>query len=399
MHTVIFEGRSCESSMAPSKFARVLEICSYPPPHAGWGVRVAFVRRHLEASGHHCQVLNTGKSRKRKASDCLDVQSGYDYLTKVIRHAKDGYLIHSHLNGDSLKGLLLVLIAELVGVLVGRRCVLTFHAGPEQRFFPVHRSRLLAPLYLLAFALPQTIICNSNLVKAAIQTYGIRAEKIVPIPAFSRQYLAFERVALKRNLEEFLSRHRPVVVAYIFLRPEFFVEPLIQSLTQAALELPDMGVVLIGADTQSDRATRMLEEAGLRDRAFQAGDLSHDECMTLMSRAHLFVRTPKKDGVSSSVLEALSLKIPVIASENGSRPAGVITFNAGDAADLAKKIRTVWKAYPRVRAELVAPTIRDTVQDEARLLIKLAIEPNGHKAPIEVTSLEDQRAINSIKDL
>ena len=149
--------------------AKILEITSYPPPHAGWGVRVAFVRRHLEASGHHCSVLNTGKSRKIRSKDYLDVQNGIDYLRKVICHARNGYLIHTHLNGDSIKGLVLTILAEIISVLIGRKCVLTFHAGPEQRFFPTKRSHVLAPLYALAFALPERVICNSHVVKRKIK--------------------------------------------------------------------------------------------------------------------------------------------------------------------------------------------------------------------------------------
>jgi glycosyltransferase involved in cell wall biosynthesis len=360
-------------SMAIDRRARILEICSYPPPHAGWGVRVAFVRRHLEESGHHCQVLNTGKSRKNKSLDYLDVQSAFDYLRKVIRHARQGYFIHTHLNGDSIKGLVLVLAAEAVSVLFGRSCALTFHAGPEQRFFPKRQNRLIAPLYSLAFALPKTIICNSDVVKQAIETYGVAGEKIVAIPAFSRQYLAFQRVALSAELEAFLSRHEPIIISYIFLRPEFFVESLVKSLAQVARKVPHLGVVLIGGETKSDTATRMLKTSGLDGVVFQAGDLSHDQCMTVISRAHIFVRTPKKDGVSSSVLEALSLGIPVIASDNGTRPPGVITFQAGDATDLAARIVDVWQRYHAVRSELVPPSIQDTVQSEATLLLDLAM--------------------------
>ena len=185
--------------------AKILEITSYPPPHAGWGVRVAFFRKYLEAKGHLCEVLNTGKSRKIKGRDYLDVQNGVDYLRKVIWHARRGYLIHTHLNGDSIKGLVLTLLAEIVSVLIGRKCILTFHAGPEQRFFPKHRSRVMAPLYTLAFALPERIICNSDVVKRNIETYRVAGDKIIPIPAFSRQYLEYSQSFCRKTFKNFLS--------------------------------------------------------------------------------------------------------------------------------------------------------------------------------------------------
>jgi glycosyltransferase involved in cell wall biosynthesis len=353
--------------------AKILEITSYPPPHAGWGVRVAFVRRYLESNGHQCSVLNTGKSRKIRSKDYLDVQNGIDYLRKVIWHARKGYLIHTHLNGDSIKGLILTLLAEILSVLIGRRCILTFHAGPEQRFFPKHRSRVMAPLYTLAFALPERIICNSDVVKRKIETYRVAGDKIVPIPAFSRQYLKYTPVSLPHELQEFLKRRNPIIVSYFFLRPEFFVESLVDSLRRVVLEVPNLGAVLIGADTRSEVVAEMVDKAGLKESVYHAGDLSHDQFMTLVSEAHLFIRTPQKDGVSSSVLEALSLKIPVIASENGTRPPGVVTFQAGDATDLACKVLDAWKRYHAVRSQTVPPPIQDTVEEEAALLLNFAL--------------------------
>jgi glycosyltransferase involved in cell wall biosynthesis len=334
---------------------------------------VAFVRKYLESNGHHCRVLNTGKSRRIRSKDYLDVQNGIDYLRKVIWHARNGYLIHTHLNGDSIKGLILTLSAEILSVLIGRRCILTFHAGPEQRFFPKHRSRVMAPLYALAFALPERIICNSDVVKRRIETYRVAGDKIVPIPAFSRQYLKYTPVPLPQELQEFLKRRNPIIVSYFFLRPEFFVESLVDALRRVALEVPNVGAVLIGADTRSEQVAEMVDKAGLKESVYHAGDLSHDQFMTLVAEAHLFIRTPQKDGVSSSVLEALSLKIPVIASENGTRPPGVVTFQAGDAADLACKVLDAWRRYHAVRSQTVPPPIQDTVEEEAALLLNFAL--------------------------
>jgi glycosyltransferase involved in cell wall biosynthesis len=231
----------------------------------------------------------------------------------------------------------------------------------------------MAPLYALAFALAERVICNSDVVKRKIETYRVAGDKIVPIPAFSRQYLAYTPVALPKELEDFLKHRNPIVVAYFFLRPEFFVDSLMESLRRVAVEQEAMGVVLIGGDTHSEALNAMIAREGLKEFVYRAGDLSHDQFMTVVSQAHFFVRTPQKDGVSSSVLEALSLKIPVIASENGTRPSGVITFQAGDAADLARKLLDAWKSYHAVRSQTVAPPIQDTVEDEAALLLNFAL--------------------------
>lgn len=356
----------------PAGRARILEITSYPPPRAGWGVRVSFLRRRLEAQGHACEVLNTGRSRRIRSPEYIDVQNGWDYLVKVVRWVRRCHVVHTHINGDGNKGWALALVAQLVARLWGRECVLTFHAGPRQRHFPREQSRLCVPFFRSVFGLARLIICNSAAVKECIQAYGVPSSKIHPIPAFSRQYLAYTPSGLRPELEAFVTGRAPVLAAYFFLRPEFFVESLLEAVGRLARRYRRLGVVMVGEDTRSPAFGVMLRKAGIAEHVYCAGDLNHDEFMTLLSRIHLYVRTPAKDGVCSSVLEALSLSIPVVASENGQRPAGVITFHPGSADSLADAIESTWERYAAVRASLVKPDVQDTLAVEADLLIALA---------------------------
>jgi hypothetical protein len=110
---------------------KILEISSYPPPRAGWGVRVEFLKKYLEAQGHECVVLNIGTNRMVPSDEYETVMGGLDYVRKVWRFARQGYVAHVHVNGASMKGFVLAIVAEIVSLLCGRRCFLTFHAGIE----------------------------------------------------------------------------------------------------------------------------------------------------------------------------------------------------------------------------------------------------------------------------
>jgi glycosyltransferase involved in cell wall biosynthesis len=313
-------------------------------------------------------VLNTGKSRKIRSDEYETVESGLDYVRKVTRFSRNRYTVHAHVNGDSPKGLVLTLLAELINLMCGRRCVLTFHAGPLQKYFPQERSRLLAPVFKLVFTIPRTIVCNSEAVKTRIISYGIDPEKIVPIPAFSRQYLQFERVRLSDRIENFISSHDPVLCSYAFFRPEFYLESLIDSMKLLVERFPRVGLIVMGSDAGSEMIAYRIRSLGLQDHVLLAGDLPHDEFLSLLTRTRMYIRTPSKDGVCSSVLEALALSVPVVASENGTRPAGVVTFTPNDAEDLAAKISDVLGTYDDVCRRIPTPEIRDTVLDEALLL-------------------------------
>ena len=144
---------------------------------------------------------------------------------------------------------------------------------------------------------------------------------------------------------------------YSFFRPEFYLESLIDSMKLLVQRFPRLGLIVMGSDAGSEEIAEQIRSLGLQDNVLLAGDLPHDEFLSLLTRTRMYIRTPSKDGVCSSVLEALSLSVPVVASENGSRPAGVVTFTPNDAEDLAAKVGDVLGAYDDVRRRIPRPEI------------------------------------------
>jgi glycosyltransferase involved in cell wall biosynthesis len=99
------------------------------------------------------------------------------------------------------------------------------------------------------------------------------------------------------------------------------------------------------------------------------GNLTHDGFLSLLSRCFVYLRTPACDGVAASVLESLALKIPVVASANGRRPTGVVTYNDTDAADMVEKLRFVREHYDKVRESLQSDAGDDNVGRMADWLV------------------------------
>jgi glycosyltransferase involved in cell wall biosynthesis len=352
---------------------RILQITSYPPPRAGWGVRVEFLKKRLEHEGHHCVVLNIGRSRTTPSGEYETVMGGVDYVRQVWRFSRQGYTVHAHVNGESPKGFVLTLLAELINLLHGRRCFLTFHAGAVQLYFPRAACPWLAPMYWVMFAIPRRIICNSEAVKARIREFGVPAARIDVIPAFTRQYLDYRPVRLRADIEAFYERCRAVALAYIRVRPGFYLDTLIEGFARCARTHPSAGLAICGVSGDVDpRLWREVQDGiarlGLGDRVCVIDDLGHDEFRVALTRSALYLRTPTTDGVASSVLEALALGVPVVASENGARPAGVITYAASDAAALGDALCHVLDNRDRVIAAIPSIELPDTLTSEVRLL-------------------------------
>ena len=353
---------------------KILEISSYPPPQSGWWVRVAMVKHELVRRGHECVVINIGKSRKIKSPEYEDVQSARDYMRKVFHYCARGYHVHMHVNGQSPKGFVLSLLSQSISMLFGRRCFLTFHAGTDQTYFPRKNSALGIPVLFAIFALSRKIICNDAAVKRRIGEYGVRSRKVFPIPAFSTQYLEYEEAPLDPALEHFARQHEPLLSSYSLLRPTFHIDTTLHALAALKQKWPSLGMIFIGStkraeDMDAETIFRMVDELGLSENIHWAGDLQHGAFLTLIKRSRLFVRTYVYDGICSSVLEALSLGIPVVGCENELRPKEVILFKTGDDRDLASKIVHVLEHYEQVKAHMSPPAARNTLVEEVDLLI------------------------------
>jgi glycosyltransferase involved in cell wall biosynthesis len=343
---------------------KILQIGNYPPPMCGWGIQTKLVTEELRRRGHVCQVLKINENRRVKDSAYIDVQGGWDYLCKVVAHAFRGYRLNVHVNGMSKKGYVLAMIAALAGRTVNRPALLTFHGGLSQYYFPRHDSWRLYQAFRILFRLAGGIACDSTEIKQAIEAYGIRADKITAIATFSAQYLSFTPEPLPEEVIGFLERHGPVFFSYVSFRPEYRLDVVRECMSLYRKSYPDTGFIWLGFPAKEFLEAQKFVETWTReekDSLLLLGNLTHDEFLTLMTRCFACLRTPACDGVAASVLEALTLGVPVVASENGRRPAGVITYKDTDAADMCAKLVQLTEDYSRVKQTLGSHTTDDNV--------------------------------------
>ena len=350
---------------------KILEIGPYPPPETGWSVRIKQLKAKIEDTGNRCLVLNIGSNRKIKSAHYIDVQGGFDYVVKLIWLRLQGYRFHIHGNAQAVKGPMLCLMAHVVSTLTFKRAFMTFHGGYSQLYFPRKKAGKMFWILYLNFLLSKKIICNDGEIKRRISRYGffLNPQKIYPIPAFSTQYLSFKKEPLPENITRFIKKKSCIIVSYIAVRNGFYLETLRQYIKTAPAHL---GFVITGAGKVEDENLASvyedlvaLENAG---RIVLVPSLSHDQFMHLLSISNIYLRTPDSDGVSSSVLEALAGGTVVVASDNGRRPAGVVTYEADNAKDLDKKINQVLENFDYYTSAIIAPEVEDTVSEEVCVL-------------------------------
>jgi glycosyltransferase involved in cell wall biosynthesis len=343
---------------------KILQIGNYPPPACGWAVQTKLLVEEIRRRGHVCDVLNINESRRVKSTEYTGVQNGFDYVYKIFRFALRGYRFQVHVNGQSTAGYVLAILAALVGRLSGRPIILSWRGGLQQRFFPREGHRQLRWAYRQLFRLSGGIICNNMLVKQAIERYGVEPEKVVAIPAFSIQHVNFDAVTLSPETLDFLENHRRVFFCYVSFRPEYELPMLRQAMLKYREQYPDTGFIWLGFPSKEMAAANdYVSQWPDREREglLLLGNLTHDEFLTLLSRCSAYIRTPICDGVSSSILESLTLGIPVIASDNGSRPGAVVCYRNSDESDLCAKLAMVTQRYQHFKQSARVESADDNV--------------------------------------
>ena len=115
---------------------------------------------------------------------------------------------------------------------------------------------------------------------------------------------------------------------------------------------PEIACLVMGSGDEQAQAEQLVRERNLQNCILFLGNVSHEKCISVMSRCDLFVRPTFADGDANSVREALSLGIPVVASDVGNRPPGTVLFRTGDVDDLVAKIEETWsRPHPLPHAD------------------------------------------------
>lgn len=347
---------------------KIVEVTPYEPPSSGWVSRVKLLRDIIEARGGRCEILDIGPSRKIERSDCISVYGGRDFLAKLWRYSRRRYTFHTHINGQYFRGLLLALATVVVGRLHRNRCVTTFHAGNNQPNLTGWKGIYLTPFFSAIFLLSQAVVCNSESVRRMLIKRFTTENKVHAIPAFSKQYLEYRTVDLPESLEKFILAHKRLLSTYICFRPGFYYDVVNAAIAKISRDAIDVGLIVVGTGPEKKEFCAQLKNLGIDQKVYLTGDLDHDSFMTLLARSDLHLRTAMSDGVSSTVLEALSLGVPVLAADNGTRPESVILYAADDAVDLANKLRHLLRNPIELAASVIRPTITDTGKTEVDLL-------------------------------
>jgi glycosyltransferase involved in cell wall biosynthesis len=285
-------------------------------------------------------VINLTRHRKANSDEVYYPAGALQLIRLLLTLPYD--ILHLHLGGNlTLRLLALSLTCCLIP---GKKVVLTFHSGG----FPSSpEGRALSARTFAAFVLRRfdAVIGVNGAIVRWLANLGVAQDRLHLIPPHSDALAPAG--SLSEPLESFYRDHDPVLLTVGLLEPEYDLRLQIDTLGKILERLPRAGLVMIGAGSLEAELRRAIAAAPWAGSILMAGDVPHAETLKAMAEAGMLLRTTLYDGDSVSVREALRLGTPVIATDNGMRPAEVRLIPVHDAAALE---RAILEQAPREQA-------------------------------------------------
>lgn len=280
-----------------------------------------------QRAGQQSSVLNIDP-RAPESDAYIRISGGVDLAWQLVRHVWNDWTLNVHTNGHNPKSWAIALACAVTGQF-GDGGTLTLHSGMTPAYLRNAQPWMRRGIRL-ACLMYGRVICVNEAIATALGELGIPSDHIEVSPAFVP--ISPARTEAPPQIEAFLEERFPVLSAAMFLRPEYGFELLLEAVERLKNRYPRLGCLVMGACEAETPAFR----AG--GAALLTGDLDHELCLSLIGRSNVFVRPTFEDGDSISVREAVALGVPVVASNVGFRPPGVLLFEAGDAAGLTASL-------------------------------------------------------------
>ena len=122
------------------------------------------------------------------------------------------------------------------------------------------------------------------------------------------------------------------------------VDILLEAFALIVRENPDIGLIFIGDGEEKLRLENRAEELGIDKNVFLLGRVEYNLIPTFMHYSDILILPSIEEGVGRVLLEAMSLNLPIVASNVGGIPLVIdnnkdgLLFEVGDIEALKEKV-------------------------------------------------------------
>jgi len=304
-------------------------------------INLVAIRDYVRARGIPCAVINITRHRREETDEVYYPNSAWELIFDLFRRHYD--VVHLHIGG--IMPARVVALALVCTCVPWARTILTFHSGgyPSSGEGRAASSRSLRGFVLRRFDF--VIGVNQEIIDFYLRL-GVAESRTRLIPPHS---VALTRIAaqLEEPLASFFAQHERVLISVCGLEPEYDLGRQIEAIAHVLRRFPNTGLAVIGSGGLEASLREQIQATPYERHILLCGDVPHDRTLRAIAHSDVLLRTTLYDGDAISVREALYLGTPVIATDNGMRPAGVDLIPIGDTEALANAIARRFKTGER----------------------------------------------------
>ena len=328
-----------------NRLLRIAQISVYPPIYGGVSTHVKRLHRRLLAAGVlstvFCQHVPDGIREEGIVPASFRPWPLAWVLTQAWRCRAD--ILHFHLLGAWTPVLwLMTMLGKTIVITVHTQSIDSAWAGPSPLASPIGK-RVLKHRRVFWVA-----VCESA--RTSLRALGIPDERISVISSYIPPIAhEVQAIALPDAIQHFRAQHYPLLTTYgwqlIFDdagNDLHSFDLLIEMMRALTPEYPGIGLIIclpaIGNHEYFTELQRRVQVYGLTDGILFLTEPLEEAC-ALWKVSDLYIRATTTDGGHAiSVREALSLGVPVVASDASERPPAAVCFRSRDLADLIRAI-------------------------------------------------------------
>ena len=266
---------------------KILFIANYKPASGGISTQVDILNKMLKNEGYETNVFSF------KGNVWYRIKAFF----KLMRIGKDYDVFHIHSCSDW--GFLPAVVCIKVGILLGKRIVLTYHGGGADSFFKKHIR--LVKKYL---GKTDTNIVLSGYLEDVFKRYGIPC---VTIPNI---------IEVKEGVYRKRDTISPVFISIRSFTPTYNILCTIKAFDKVKQLYPQATLTLLGDGPLREELESYVNEQNIVGVTF-VGVVPNEKIYDYLNNADIMLSSPFVDNMPVSLLEGFNAGTLVISSRVG----------------------------------------------------------------------------------
>jgi glycosyltransferase involved in cell wall biosynthesis len=337
----------------------------YPPPHGGVSVHIRRALGRLIESGIPARVYCQPLPASCRPAHVLPAALRFSWRFWLPEHGWrcGADILHFH-DGWHWSPAALAMLA------LGRKVVMTFHdqeAGHAgwRAASPLERA---ASRRLIRHPLVRWVAVSRE-IRRQLVGLGVPPGRITVLPAYIPPRSDPASPGLPAAVRDFIGAHGPILSTYGWKLAHdehgvdiYGFDHCLELVGALRVDHPRIGLVIslpqVADNQYLSRLQARCSELGIGgDVLFVTEPL--DEVHLIWQASDVYVRATNSDGDAVAVREALSLRVPVVASDASPRPPEVVLFGKRNLPALVGAVRQVLEDRPRFARALETVEIED----------------------------------------